>query len=379
MDLRHFAMTTSVLHTSMLLLTLSSLSRAACSIGADIPVSKGRSIKQDNCNSSILEGHIQKHLKSPITTIIVPTVYLVVFLIGLPANGIAFWVLTAKTKKMPSTLLLLNLALADLLFMLALPFKITYHYLGNNWIFGETLCRTVTAIFYGNMYCSILFLMGISIDRYVALVHPFVAMDLRRWRISIVISIGIWLVVIAAMSLFLFVPQSKSFEEPSITTCHDIWATCNGYEWYTQYFLGLFSLGFAIPLAVVLFCYVSILVVLTRKRESHRHVIQLIVLVLLTFTLCFTPSNILLFLHYKEQKWECHNQLYIWYMVAVSLCSFNSCIDPFIYYYISHDFRTILKDTFSCGTKSNSEASGSTKKSNLVMSSDNKEAIKIET
>ncbi|OCT88460.1 proteinase-activated receptor 3 [Xenopus laevis] len=366
----------------LLTISLFSATRAACSNvkePSEIVPQKGRFYKPDNCNSSILDNDIKHHLQSSVTTIIIPAVYTLVLVLGLPANLIALWVLGFKSKKMPSTLLLINLAAADLLFMLALPFKIIYYYLGNNWIFGDIPCGVVTAIFYGNMYCSALFLMAISIDRYIALVHPFSKKCLRGWGSSVGAAVVIWLVVAAGMSAFLIVPQTKTFRIPNITTCNDVYPLCTGYDWYRIYFLGLFSIGFALPLAVILFCYMSILVVLIKSRGSHRHVIKIIILVLITFILFFTPSNILLLLHYQENQWECHNQLYFWYVIALSLTSMNSCTDPVLYYYMSEDFQTLAKATF-CGSKEkNNSLLASTKSSKLYSSSDNKQSVRTDS
>ncbi|XP_072006714.1 proteinase-activated receptor 4-like isoform X1 [Engystomops pustulosus] len=358
-------MSARVICTIVVLLYLMSVLKASC---PGVVPPRGRQIRTD-CNSSRLNKDAQKHLESIITTRVVPALYSVVFFLGLPTNGVALWVLS-KAKKMPSTILLINLAIADLMFMLALPFKITYYFMENNWIFGEPLCRIVTAVFYGNMYCSVLFLTGISIDRYIGLVHPFCSKSLRDWRLYTGASIGIWIMGVAAVSGFTMVPQTKCFIDPHRVTCHDIWAHCQGYDWYTLYFLGLFIMVFAVPLLIILFCYLRIFVTLAKKRESYRRVIGLLSLVLLTFILCFTPSNILLVLHYLETSWERHNQLYIWYMLALCLTSLNSCIDPFIYYYVSSDFWTLVKETLCIHRAGNSTSSQSTKKTKLTSSSE---------
>ncbi|XP_075716044.1 proteinase-activated receptor 3-like [Rhinoderma darwinii] len=360
-------MSSRVLCTLVVLLSLLSILKASC---PRAPLKKGKIFQLSNCNLSRLDNEIHKQLSSTITTRVVPAFYSVIFFLGLPANGVALWVLILKAKKMPSTILLINLAVADLLLMLALPFKITYYFMENNWIFGETLCRIVTAVFYGNMYSSVFFLMAISIDRYIGIVHPFCAKSLRDRRRYTCASTGLWLLAIAAVSVFAFVPQTKSFQEPYRVTCHEIWASCTGYKWYTLYFLGLFFVGFVIPSVVILFCYVLIFMALAKKNESYRRVTGLILLVLLIFILCFAPSNILLVLHYLETEWECHNQLYFWYVVALSLTSVNSCIDPFIYCYASNDFWTLVKDTLCIRREENSISSGSTKKSKITLSSD---------
>ncbi|XP_069810099.1 proteinase-activated receptor 3-like [Dendropsophus ebraccatus] len=363
-------MSLRVLYTIGVLFSLLNILKAACPKSG-----KGRLYRPRNCNSSLLDCDIYEHLESTISTRVVPSLYTVVFLLGLPANGIALWMLIFKVKKMPSTVLLINMAAADLFFMLALPFKITYHFMENNWIFGEAACRIVTAMLYGNMYCSVLFLMAISIDRYIGLVHPFCAKSLHNSKHSTCGSIAIWLVAIATVSGFTLVPQTKEFDVPNKTTCHEVWAICAGYEWYTQYFLGLFIGGFVIPSVVILFCYVLILVTLAKKKESYRRVIGLISLVLVTFIVCFTPSNVLLVLHYLETEWEKHNQLYLWYTLGLSLTSLNSCIDPFIYCYASKDFWALVKDTLCIRGKGYSMSSEGTKRSKLTLSSD-KEMVK---
>ncbi|XP_073505384.1 proteinase-activated receptor 4-like [Phyllobates terribilis] len=359
-------MSARLLYIALILFYFLSIVKASCPKVSG----KTRSLIIRNCTSSILDNEIQEQLNSIITTRVVPTIYTVVFFLGLPANGIALWVLTFRAKKIPSTMLLINLAVADLLFMLALPFKITYYFMENNWIFGETLCRIVTAVFYGNMYCSVLFLMAISIDRYIGLVHPFRSKSLRDWRCSTSASIGIWLVAIAAVSVFAFVPQTKCFDKPHRITCNDVWASCSGYEWYRLYFLGLFVVGFAIPSVVTLLCYALVLVSLAKKKESYKRAIGLISLVLIMFIFCFTPSNILLVFHYLAKNWEYHNQLYLWYVLALALTSLNSCIDPFIYYYVSNDFWTMVKDILCGNRKGDIISSESTKKSKLTSSSE---------
>ncbi|KAM5173166.1 proteinase-activated receptor 3-like [Mantella aurantiaca] len=355
-------MSSRVLYTAVILFTLIGISNASCRPDAK---KKGRVLHLSNCNASKLDDDIKNDLQSPLTVLVVPSFYAIIFLLGLPANGIAFWVLLFKSKKMPSTFLLLNLAAADLFFILALPFKIAYHFLGNNWIFGETMCRIVTAVFYGNMYCSVFFLMAISIDRYFALVHPFLARSLRSWKSFTSVSTVIWMIVIAGVSIFFIVPQSKTFNDPNITTCHEVWATCDGYNWYTKYFIVLFCVGFVIPFIVILLCYVSIWVTLSKNKESYSQVIRLMILVVVMFIICFTPNNILLIFHYLELDWDCRNQLYIYYMVALCLTSFNSCIDPFIYYYMSEDFRSMVKDTLHWSSSGNSESVECTKKTKL--------------
>ncbi|XP_054571135.1 proteinase-activated receptor 3 isoform X4 [Eptesicus fuscus] len=113
------------------------------------------------------------YLRSSLSTKLIPAIYILVFAVGVPANAVTLWMLFFRTRSICTTTFYINLATADFLFCATLPFKIAYHLNGNNWVFGEVMCRATTVIFYGNMYCSILILACISISRYLAIVHPF--------------------------------------------------------------------------------------------------------------------------------------------------------------------------------------------------------------
>jgi coagulation factor II (thrombin) receptor-like 3 len=113
--------------------------------------------------------------------------------VGLPANGLALWVLATRVPRLPSTILLMNLAVADLLLALVLPPRLAYHLRGQRWPFGEAACRVATAALYGHMYGSVLLLAAVSLDRYLALVHPLRARALRGQRLTTGLCLVAWL------------------------------------------------------------------------------------------------------------------------------------------------------------------------------------------
>ena len=74
----------------------------------------------------------------------------------------------------------------------------------------------------------------------------------------------------------------------------------------------------------------------------------LIVTVLVTFLVCFVPSNVMLVVHYSLLKDAVVNNGYAFYLTTLCLASLNSCLDPFIFYYVSEDFREHVKNTLQC-------------------------------
>ncbi|XP_065705373.1 proteinase-activated receptor 2-like [Patagioenas fasciata] len=286
-------------------------------------------------------------LNSTLTTRLLPAIYSVVLAVGLPANALACWVLVTNFRRHSSILFLLNLASADLFFVLLLPFKISYHLLGNDWLFGDYLCRTLVAFFYGNMYSSIFFLTCISLERYICVVHPFSCKGSSWTWVKAAVCVVLWLVVGLGVSPLLLRPQTSHILSLNITTCHDVLGK-HEHVLLSYYFLSLVGLGFGLPFILMTVSYSCILVQLLPKRRRYGQVLSVLALVLLVFILCFTPSNILLFIHYMLEPMGCHNPTYIRYALALAIGAFNNCFDPFIYFYVSQDFRAWVRDACGC-------------------------------
>lgn len=292
-------------------------------------------------------------LNSRLTTVFLPVIYIIVFAVGLPANALAIWVFLFRIKKKhPSSIFMANLALADLLFVIWVPLKIAYHFNGNDWIYGESLCKVLVAFFYGNMYCSIAFITCISVQRYWAVVHPLTQLQ-RENCIAITVSITVWVVVwLLTIPLYLY-EQQVNVINLGIFTCHDV-TRPSQKQIAAGYFMTMGTLGFVVPTIVCIISYVLMLKSLWSNMtdssiaKKRRKAVVLIITVLVMFLLCFTPSNIMLLVHYILLLREANNNLYGFYITTLCLASLNSCIDPFIYYFISEDFRDHVKNTFLC-------------------------------
>ncbi|XP_060702488.1 proteinase-activated receptor 3-like [Hemiscyllium ocellatum] len=314
-------------------------------------------IQEQNKTINTFKDSTPMYLKSALTTVLLPCLYLLVLSIGLPANALALWVLLTRIKKLPSTIFLLNLALADLLLTLSLPFRVSYYLLGNNWLFGELLCRACTVLFYGNVYSSILFLTCISVDRYLAVVHPFLSKEVRRTRSAYCVSATVWLLVILGLLPFYINQQAYRIHTLNITTCNDALPddALSGYYFY--YTACQVVLGFAIPCLITVFCYVSVIATLVSNGKQYAQAIKVTLLVLLVFLLCLTPFHVILLVQSNTRN----SDTYAYTMICQVLSTFNNCIDPFIYYYISEEFRNKLRTAIS--TLRNETSSGKSSQS----------------
>ncbi|XP_078412343.1 proteinase-activated receptor 3-like [Cetorhinus maximus] len=315
-----------------------------------------------NKSINIFNDSSLQHLSSPMSTVLLPCLYLVVLIIGLPANGLALYILITRIKKLPATIFLMNLALADLLLTLALPFRVSYHLLGNDWIFGELFCRVCSALFYGNVYSSNLFLTCVSADRYLAVVHPFLAKEIRKKGFTYCICGAVWLLVLLSMLPIYITKQSYEISTLNITTCNDALLKETLHDGLSYYFVCLVVFGFVIPCLITIFCYVSVISTLILNNRQYVHAIKVTLLVLLVFLVCLTPFNVILLI----QSYTRSSDIYAYSMFCLALSTFNNCIDPFIYYYISEEFRDKVTSTI-CAPKN--EMSSGKSAQTLIQSS----------
>ncbi|XP_029773708.1 proteinase-activated receptor 4 [Suricata suricatta] len=292
-----------------------------------------------------------------VPTRLVPMLYGLTMLVGLPTNGLALWVLATRVPRLPSTVLLMNLAAADLLLALMLPLRVAYHLLGQHWPFGEAACRLTTAALYGHMYGSVLLLAAISLDRYLGVVHPMRALTLRGWRLAAGLCTVAWLAAGTLALPLALQQQTFRLSRSDHVLCHDVLPMGAQASYWRPAFICLAVLGCFLPLLAMLLTYGATLCTLAAGGRRYGHARRLTVLVLALAMAFFVPSNTLLLLHYSDPSPDAWGNLYAAYVPSLALSTLNSCVDPFIYYYVSAEFRDKVREGLPCWAPGASTAS----------------------
>ncbi|XP_054630790.1 proteinase-activated receptor 1 [Dunckerocampus dactyliophorus] len=296
----------------------------------------------------------KRFLKGCLSTAFVPTVYTFVFIISVPLNLVAAVIFVHPVRpRKPAVIYMLNLAAADLLFGLLLPFKMVYHYHGNNWTYGPFMCRVVTAAFYCNMYCSVLLMACISIDRFLAVVYPMNSLTWRSPQTAWGVCAAMWLLALAGAAPLLAAGQTAHLPQLHITTCHDV-QDAGELKAYYRYFFPIYSsVFFFIPLIFTVVCYVRIIHALAASNIENRtkktRAVVMAVVVLVVFVVCFTPANIILMVHYVEVAQKSSDTSYRAYLLATCVGSLSCCLDPLIYYFGSSQCRKRVVALFRRG------------------------------
>ncbi|XP_067263895.1 proteinase-activated receptor 3 [Chanodichthys erythropterus] len=291
-----------------------------------------------NANATVIN-----YTTGVVSTRIIPSAYILAILVGIPSNVFVLVCLSGR-KNFSSRILYFSLAVSDLLLLLSLTLRVHYHFNNNNWIFGELACKMVTACFYGNIYCSIHAHMCISVMRYLAVVHPFLYRTMSKQYCAIWASLTIWVVLAIAMAPEFLVQQSYSISGLNLVMCHDIQPYKEAsYKALIPYRLSLICLGFILPSLVIAFVYGSIIYHLNRSSRDWKHYMKASTLVFGIFLVCFAPCSTLLFAHYVKLYTEEQYELYYYYRIAVCLCSFHSCLDPFLSYLLAKTSTSRVK------------------------------------
>ncbi|XP_077173084.1 somatostatin receptor type 5 [Paroedura picta] len=281
-------------------------------------------------------------LPPEIQSVLIPIIYLLVCAVGLSGNTLVIYVVLRYAKmKTVTNIYILNLAVADVLFMLGLPFLATQNAI-SYWPFGSFLCSLVTAFDGINQFTSIFCLTVMSLDRYVAVVHPIKSTKWRRPRVAKLVSVAVWtLSFLVALPIVIFADVQEELH-----TCNMNWP--DPVEVWSAVFIVYTSvLGFFGPLLVISLCYLLIVVKVkssgirvgsTRRRRSERKVTRMVVVIVLVFVFCWLPFYTVNIVNLVFILPEVPALVGVFSCVVI-LSYANSCANPFLYGFLSDNFR----------------------------------------
>ncbi|KAM3607678.1 uncharacterized protein V6R79_011668 [Siganus canaliculatus] len=274
--------------------------------------------------------------------------YVVIFLLAIPGNLVVGLVIClSKQPLTPSDLYLLHLAIADLLLAVTLPFWAVSAKQG--WVFGDAMCKIVTMLQELSFYSSILFLACISVDRYMVIVRAMEARKSNRQLVSWGVCAAVWAVG-ALLSLPGLYSSAFLSQNSSQIMCAERYDPTSADEWRLATRILRHSLGFLIPLAIMLPCYG-----ITIKRLLHirggfqrQRAMRVIVFVVVAFLLCWTPYHIAVmtdtFFRSKIVPYQCPARMAVdQTMFATQILGLlHSCVNPVLYAFVGEKFRRRL-------------------------------------
>ncbi|NXG33499.1 OGR1 protein, partial [Dromaius novaehollandiae] len=282
-----------------------------------------------------------------------PVVYIFVFVLGFPANCLSLYYGYLQIKaKNELGIYLCNLTIADLLYIFSLPFWLQYVLQHDNWTYDELLCKICGTLLYENIYISVGFLCCISIDRYLAVVHPFRFHQFRTLKAAAIVSAVIWAKEIVTC-WFVFTHGEISMDADSHVVCFEHYPI-KDWEHSVNYYR--FSAGFLFPFFLLAFSYCGILRVVHKSHGTQKkkkiQIKRLVSSTVFIFLVCFGPYHILLVVRSLfENDCSFAEKIFNIYHVSLLLTTFNCVADPVLYCFSSEStYQNFAKMRDSCLT-----------------------------
>ncbi|XP_059805238.1 platelet-activating factor receptor [Hypanus sabinus] len=287
-----------------------------------------------------------------------PIVYSIVFVLGVLENGCVLLIFkygTPNSNTNEVKVLMVNLTVADLLFILTLPFWIIYYIQKGDWIFPDFICRLAGCLFFINTYCSIAFLAVISYNRYCAVAYPIETIQNVGKRRSYIVSLVIWFIIVGCSLPFLIKEGTNTVGD--VKHCFEGYGDDISVVAFNFILIG----GFFLAFLVVIICNLRILKLLSAqpvqpKRSMHvrKQAFRMVCMVIVVFLICFVPHHLVQGLWtltvlglWRKEDYSFRQQVNDAHQVTLCLMGLNCALDPIIYCFLTQKFRKYFTHSIS--------------------------------
>lgn len=305
----------------------------------------------DDENDSLSVGCPGSHLLS--TDIFLPVVYYLIFFTGVFGNIFVIVVVGSKNRRSGRLVdtFVINLALADLIFVFTLPLWAISASQNDHWGFGAAgnlLCKLSSYIIAVNRVSNISFLTCMSVDRYLAVVK---LMDSRYLRTSGCIRItcaAVW------VSSLVFGIPSWVYRDVIPVGGRLSCLEDNSSSFFLALSLTMTLVTFVLPVLIIVICYGTIVLHLNkhcvtavnpRADARRRHSLKMVLSIIVAFVASWLPFNIFKTIILSSRlaaaqpscgvpPWQSDGLV-----ISCCLAFLNSCVNPAIYFFLDHHFR----------------------------------------
>uniref|UniRef100_UPI0037E88033 neuromedin-U receptor 2 n=1 Tax=Semicossyphus pulcher TaxID=241346 RepID=UPI0037E88033 len=308
----------------------------------------------------------------------VTIVYLFIFLVGLSGNLLTCAVI-AKHKKMrnPTNLYLVSLALSDLLVLLfGMPLEIYDLWQNYPFPFGEGGCYFKTFLFETVCFASILNVTALSVERYIAVLHPlktrYLSTNQHAKRVITIVWVVSMVCAIPNTSLHgVFYLPEKMEESAICTVLKPLWI----YNMVMQITTVCF---FFVPMMVISILYLVMGLHLGKERREpnehlgkncgsfirrkssvngrRRQVNKMLSIVVAVFGICWAPFHIERLLWSSISQWtDMMHKVYQYVHILSGVFFYlSSAVNPIIYSLLSTRFRECFRELVCSQSEDNS-------------------------
>ncbi|KAF5913267.1 neuromedin-U receptor 2 [Diceros bicornis minor] len=314
---------------------------------------------------TFLCGPPRSHLSLPMTV-----VYALIFVVGVAGNLlVCLVILRHQAMKTPTNYYLFSLAVSDLMvLLLGMPLEVYEMWHNYPFLFGSVGCYFKTALFETVCFASILSVTTVSVERYVAILHPFRAKleSTRRRALRIIGIIWGFSVLFSLPNTSIHGIELHYFPNGSLVPGS---ATCTVIKpmWIYNLIIQITSfLFYILPMTVISVLYYHMGLRLRKEqpleadevtaniqRPSRKSVTKMLFVLVLVFAVCWTPFHVdRLFFSFVEEWTEPLAAVFnLIHVVSGVFFYLSSTVNPIIYNVLSRRFRAAFRNVISPSCK----------------------------
>ncbi|XP_064651669.1 neuropeptide receptor 15-like [Lineus longissimus] len=298
-----------------------------------------------------------------------------ILVVGIIGNLLVIYAILSDRKMRSSVtnLFIINLAIADFLIMIFGVTDVVLFAIDRGWLLGEPLCKFQRFIMTCGLYVSVMTLLSLCVERYIAIVYPIKAhIFCSRKRILGVIACVWPLAVVMGLPTVLYnivKRPPKSAQEFCLLVFSGDRATSLLKKTVFKFIeSGLF---YIIPLVIQICLYTVIGIRLFAGTSLHRRqtiksengvekekssdairarkgVVKMLVACIIIYFLCYLPPQVLLF--YVTFSSTPFHMTWNFQVFGYALAYINSAANPIMYSIFSQNFRRKFKKALVCRT-----------------------------
>ncbi|KAL3878003.1 hypothetical protein ACJMK2_035643 [Sinanodonta woodiana] len=298
--------------------------------------------------------------------------YSLVILIAVGGNVLVCYIVLAhKRMRTATNFFLLNLAVSDITkAIICIPFTFVANMIVPYWPFGSFMCPFVTYMQAVAVFLSAFTLVGMSMDRYVAILYPL-RPKLTIRKVIYVLAL-VWILALAVplptAILSVIISPFNTSEDCQKGLCMELFEYDNHKYIYSMMIM---CLQYFVPLIVLMFTYARIGYVIwlkkipgeaVKKRDdkiasSKRKMVKMMIVVVLIYAICWLPLHAITLAGDRHPSiYNIHNFQIIW-IACHWLAMSHACYNPIVYFWMNKRFRACFQNLFcmcsSCQEKLN--------------------------
>ncbi|XP_070568238.1 neuromedin-B receptor-like [Ptychodera flava] len=309
--------------------------------------------------------------------IVIPTVFAVIFFIGVIGNGtlVRIVLMNPSMRSVPNVFIA-SLAVGDLLLLLVfVPFN-ALTYMTTGWPLGEPMCKIVNSVQVASTGVSVFTLTALSADRYHAIVNPMNKKGNNMMKRTYLKVIFIW-----CISLLLGVPtlvysKLMNFVYDDGSEFQYCRAIPMNMELLDRLHIALmFVLLYLVPLIIISIYYALIAIKLIRSSKSvlgeslrnehkqlraRKRVAKVVLVFVLIFGICWLPYhtfNMIISFSADKSRYENYGMMFFKSLGTIMAYA-NSCVNPLALYFLSNTFKSYYNKYIFCFLSNKEQRNG---------------------